>query len=63
MTKILLTQPLCTSEIFYIFDEEVTSALTVRYIPTPKQRSNFDTYMLSNLEVPIKEKAASDQLL
>ena len=63
ITRILRTQPLCTSEIFIIIDEEVTSALTLRYTPTPKQRSNFDTYrfMLSDPEVPIKEKAASDQ--
>ena len=63
LTKIIRTQPLCTSEIFIIIDEEVTSALTLRYTPTPKQRSHFDTYrfMLSDPEVPVKEKAASDQ--
>ena len=62
VTKIIRTQPLCTSEIFIIIDEEVTSALTLRYTPTPKQRSNFDTYrfMLSDTDVPVKEKAASD---
>ena len=53
-TKILLTQPLCTS---------VTSAVTLRYTPTPKQSSNFEMYMfmLSDPAVPIKKKAASDQ--
>ena len=64
VTKIIRTQPLCTSEIFIIMHEEVTSALTLRYTRTPKERSNFDTYrfMLSDPEVPVKEKAASDQV-
>ena len=63
VTQIIRTQPLCTSEIFIIMHEEVTSALTLRYTRTPKERSNFDTYrfMLSDPEVPVKEKAASDQ--
>ena len=62
ITKIIRTQPLCTSEIFIINDQEVSTALTLRYTPTPKQRSTFDTYrfMLSDPEIPVKEKAAAD---
>ena len=42
---------------------QVSTALTLRYTPTPKQRSTFDTYrfMLSDPEIPVKEKAAADQ--
>jgi cadherin 5 type 2 (VE-cadherin) len=55
------TQPLCTSELF-IIPEEVSTALTLRYTPTPLLRSTFDTYrfMLSDPEIPVKEKAAKD---
>ena len=62
LTRIIRTQPLCTSEIFIISDQEVSTALTLRYTPTPKQRSTFDTYrfMLSDPEIPPKDKAASD---
>ena len=63
VTKIIRTQPLCTSEIFIINNQEVSTALTLRYTPTPLQKSTVDAYrfMLSDLDIPVKEKAAADQ--
>ena len=56
------TEPLCTSELFIITDQEVSTSLTLRYTPTPLARSTFDTYrfMLSDPAIPVKEKAAKD---
>jgi len=56
------TQPLCTSELFIITNQEDSTSLTLRYTPTPLQRSTFDTYrfMLSDPDIPVKEKAAKD---
>jgi len=56
------TQPLCTSELSIITHQEVSTALTLRYTPTPLLRSTFDTYrfMLSDLSINVKEKAATD---
>lgn len=56
------TQPLCTSELSIITHQEVSTALTLRYTPTPLHRSTFDTYrfMLSDPSIPVKEKAATD---
>ena len=56
------TMPLITSEITVIIKQEVTTALTLRYTPTPQKRSLFDTYrfQLSDPTIPIKEKAALD---
>ena len=55
------TKPLCTSALNIISQPEV-AALTLRYTPTPLQRSTFDTYrfMLSDPEIQPKDKAASD---
>ena len=44
LTKIIRTQPLCTSDVTFITNEDVTTALTLRYTMTPRSRSNFDTY-------------------
>lgn len=56
------TMPLITSEITVINKQEVTTALTLRYTPTPLTRSLFDTYrfMLSDANIPVMEKAAQD---
>ena len=56
------TEPLCTSELFIITNQEVSTSLTLRYTPTPLARSTFDTYrfMLSDPAIPVKEKAAKD---
>jgi len=56
------TQPLCTSEMFIINNQEVTDSLTVRFTPTPLDRSTFDKYrfMLSEPGIPVKEKPATD---
>ena len=40
------TMPLITSEITVINQQEVTTALTLRYTPTPFPSSYFDTYRL-----------------
>ena len=55
------TKPLCTSALNIISHPEV-AALTLRYTPTPLQRSTFDTYrfMLSDPSIPVIEKAATD---
>ncbi len=42
--KRVRTMPLITSEITVINKQEVTTALTLRYTPTPLTRSLFDTY-------------------
>ena len=47
ITKIIRTQPLCTSEIFIINDQEVSTALTLRYTPTPKQKT-FATHIYND---------------
>jgi len=62
VTKIIRTQPLCTSEIFIINNQEVSTALTLRYTPTPPKKSTFDAYrfMLSDPDIATKEKAAGD---
>ncbi len=56
------TMPLITSEITVINQPEVTTALTLRYTPTPLTSSLFDTYrfMLSDANIPVKERAAQD---
>lgn len=56
------TQPLCTSELFIITNQEVSTAFTLSYTPTPPQRSKFDTYrfMVSDPDIAVKEKAAAD---
>ena len=56
------TMPLITSEITVINQPEVTTALTLRYTPTPLTSSLFDTYrfMLSDANIPVMEKAAQD---
>jgi len=57
------TQPLCTSDLRIITHQEVSTALTLSYTPTPLHRSTFDTYrfMLSDPSIPVQEKAASDK--
>jgi cadherin 5 type 2 (VE-cadherin) len=54
--------PLITSEITVINQPEVTTALTLRYTPTPLTSALFDTYrfMLSDASIPVMEKAAQD---
>jgi len=56
------TQPLCTSNIIIINKQEVTESLVIRYTPTPSQKSTFDTYrfMLSDPDIPVREKSAAD---
>ena len=56
------TQPLCTSELSIISQQEVSTALTLRYTPTPQVLSTFDTYRfrLSDPNIPDMEKAATD---
>lgn len=47
MKSTIRTMPLITSEITVINKQEVTTALTLRYTPTPLTRSLFDTYRWS----------------
>jgi len=44
MKALIRTMPLITSEITIINNQEVTTALTLRYTLTPLTRSLFDTY-------------------
>ena len=62
LRRTIRTQPLCTSELFIITNQEVSTAFTLSYTPTPKQRSQFDAYrfMVSDPDIAIKEKAAAD---
>ena len=57
------TQPLCTSQLDIITFQEDSTALTLRYTPTPLTKSTFDTYRftLSDPSIPLKEKAATDK--
>ena len=54
------TMPLIKSEITVINQQEVTTALTLRYTPTPFPSSYFDTYRFMLSESKIEEKAAQD---
>ena len=53
------TMPLIKSEITVINQQEVTTALTLRYTPTPFPSSYFDTYRFMLSESKIEEKAAT----
>ena len=54
------TMPLITSEITVINQPEVTTALTLRYTPTPLTSSLFDTYRFELSDAKLSEKAAQD---
>ncbi|CAB3367061.1 Hypothetical predicted protein [Cloeon dipterum] len=56
------TMPLLQTEIVVVNDQQISDALTLRYTKTPKSVSRFDTYrfMLSDPNIPLKEKAAND---
>lgn len=56
------TMPLIQSEVVVVNNQQETDSVTLRYTPTPRTSSHFDLYrfMLSDPNVPIKEKAAND---